>query len=94
MRSITSLAAVIVLAGSFTAHAQNTQGSVSPSNSRPIHHSKASNKTTNRSEAAALLGEDIPGMLNPVMPKGSAGARLPNYFPNCDEPIVPRFCPR
>jgi hypothetical protein len=25
--------------------------------------------------------------------EGEAGGRLPNYFTNCEEPIVPRFCP-
>jgi hypothetical protein len=29
----------------------------------------------------------------PVISPGAAGGRLPNNFRNCEEPIVPRFCP-
>src|SRR5690242_14180239 len=29
----------------------------------------------------------------PSIPKGEAGGPLPNNFKNCEEPIVPRFCP-
>jgi hypothetical protein len=66
--------------------------------SRSIHYSKASHQnskasdqTTNRAEMAVLLGAGF--NFNPKIPKGQAGGPLPNRLPNCEHPIVPRFCP-
>jgi hypothetical protein len=41
-------------------------------------------------------GNDAGGgaeVILPSVPKGRAGGPLPNDFKNCEEPIVPRFCP-
>jgi hypothetical protein len=93
MRSITAIAAAILLAGSLTAHAQNTEGNLSPK-VHSTHHSKASDRTrTNRrvEREPTTIGDEY--TIAPVIPKGEAGGSLPNYFKNCEEPIVPRFCP-
>jgi hypothetical protein len=93
MRSITSVVAVILLAGAFTAQAQNTEGDFSYK-ARAAHHSKGSDRTQRSGrvepESSAIGDEEI---TFPFIPKGEAGGRLPNYFANCEEPIVPRFCP-
>jgi hypothetical protein len=90
---MTAIAAVILLAGSITAHAQNTEGSLSPK-AHSTHHSKASDRTRTNGrverEPSTLDDEEA---ITPFIPKGEAGAPLPNYFRNCEEPIVPRFCP-
>ena len=68
--------------------------------SRSAHHSKASDQDSrasgqgvDRSEMEQLLGGNVQQLLNPKLPKGSAGGPLPDYFPNCEHPQVRRFCP-
>ena len=55
-------------------------------------NSEASDQATERAEQIQLLGGNLKELLNPNLPKGSAGGPLPNYFRNCEEPR-PRFCP-
>jgi hypothetical protein len=93
MRSITSVAAVILLAGAFTAQAQNAEGDFSHK-ARAAHHSKASDRTQRSGRAErepSSIGDEE--VTFPFIPEGEAGGRLPNYFTNCEEPIVPKFCP-
>jgi hypothetical protein len=72
---------------------------LSRTKSRSTHHSKASDQNskesdqaTDRGEAVQLLGGNLNQLLNPKLPRGSAGGPLPNHFRNCEEPR-PRFCP-
>jgi hypothetical protein len=141
MRSIASVTAVLLLAGSFTAHAQSTEGGTlaqlkpnvpsapvghrqprlkdlppdvaraekssdapqsepTPTDpgqhnvahkARATRHAKASDRTSGVDrEPRTFGGEDV---TIPFIPPGEAGGRLPNNFRNCEEPIVPRFCP-
>jgi hypothetical protein len=46
-------------------------------------------RTVPRGSAAGAVPADSAGM--PTVSEGGAGARLPNYFRNCEEP-APRFC--
>jgi hypothetical protein len=133
MRSITSVAAVLLLAGSFTAHAQSREVAAPPApighrqprlndlppdvvraekssdvsqseptptdpgqhnvahKARATRHAKASDRTSRVGREPRTFGEE--DATTPFIPPGEAGGRLPNNFRNCEEPIVPRFCP-
>jgi Rod binding domain-containing protein len=99
--SIASVVAAILLAGTFAAHAQDTDAGAAPPKARTAHHVSHNDRkrvrrratptpsTASRAPAATDEDEEFP---QPNIPRGSAGGPLPNYFKNCEEPIVPRFC--
>jgi len=85
--SIMSVAvAAILLAGTFGARAQYTDG-VSPSKARSTHHSGSNHRSrvkaqTERVPSTADSSEDAIELSYP---------RLPSVFRNCEHPL-PRYC--
>jgi len=85
--SITFVAAAILLAGAFTARAQNSELGVptveAPSTKAPATRRSAPNHRT-RTKAET---EQVPVTTDPE----TSLPRLPSVFRNCEEP-TPRYC--
>ena len=84
--SFASVVVAIVLAGTFSAHAQNTQEGVAAPKAGAAPDSGSQRVRTRRdAEDAAGDAGDTGGAY------GSSLPRLPSVFRNCEEPL-PRYC--
>ena len=102
--TLTCLFAALLVAGTFPVHAQNADQGAFRARTRTHHAARTQRQrgpgenaaTQNPGQNAATTNSSDTsdeGFPQPHLPRGTAGGPLPNYFPNCNEPIRPRFCP-
>lgn len=83
--AITSVAAAVLLAGTFIAHAQDADPGIAPAATPSTHNSVANDRTRMKRRAERDTSTDGYG--------GSTGVRLPDHIKDCYEPIPP-WCRR
>jgi hypothetical protein len=90
--SITSFVAAILLFGTVTADAQDTESGIAAVQTPSTHQSgararKARTASAHNATGSSAVSPDV------SVEEGGAGVRLPNVFRNCEEPL-PWFCAR
>jgi hypothetical protein len=84
--AITSVAAAVLLTGTFIANAQDADPGIAPAATPSTHHSSPNDRTRMKRRAERETRTD-------GYAEGSVGVRLPDHIKDCYEPIPP-WCRR